>query len=67
MKKTISLILVLALWGSLTAFAWLKPPVADSAAERRPLEQFPALDGKSLLCQHNRVQLSFNIGDFCTL
>ena len=49
MKRTISLILVLALWGSLTAFAWLKPPAADSDAERRPLEQFPALSGESLL------------------
>ena len=49
MKKTISLILVLALWGSLTAFAWLKPPAASSDAERRPLEQFPELSGESLL------------------
>ena len=49
MKRTISLILVLVLWGSLTAFAWLKPPAADSDAERRPLEQFPALSGESLL------------------
>ena len=49
MKRTISLILVLALWGSLTAFAWLKPPAADSAAERRPLEQFPELTGETLL------------------
>ena len=49
MKRTISLILVLALWGSLAAFAWLKPPAADSAAERRPLEQFPELSGEKLL------------------
>ena len=49
MKKTISLILVLALWASLTAFAWCKPPAAASDAERRPLEQFPELSGESLL------------------
>ena len=49
MKKTLSLILVLALWGSLTAFAWCKPPAAASDAERRPLEQFPAVSGESLL------------------
>ena len=49
MKRTISLILVLALWGSLVAFAWCKPPVASSDAERRPLEQFPELSGETLL------------------
>ena len=49
MKRTISLILVAALWASLAAFAWLKPPAASSDAERRPLEQFPELSGESLL------------------
>ena len=49
MKKTISLILVLALWGSLVAAAWIKPPAAASDAERRPLEQFPELSGSELL------------------
>ena len=49
MKRTISLILVVALWASLTAFAWLKPPAASSDAERRPLEQFPEVSGESLL------------------
>ena len=48
MKKTISLILVLALWASLTAFAWLKPAAAFSDAERRPLEHFPNFGGESL-------------------
>ena len=48
MKKTISLILILALWASLTAYAWLKPASAISDAERRPLEQFPELNGQSL-------------------
>ena len=49
MKRTISLILVVTLWASLTAFAWLKPPAASSDAERRPLEQFPEVSGESLL------------------
>ena len=49
MKKTISLILVLALWASLAAFAWVKPAAEFSDAERRPLEQFPAVSGKELL------------------
>ena len=49
MKRTLSLILVLALWASLTAFAWCKPPAASSDAERRPLEQFPELSGETLL------------------
>ena len=48
MKKTISLILILALWASLTAYAWFKPASAISDAERRPLEQFPELNGQSL-------------------
>ena len=46
MKKPISLILVLALWGSLTAFAWLGPKTEFSDSERRPLEQFPAVSGE---------------------
>ena len=49
MKRTISLILVLALWGGLTAFAWLRPADASSDSERRPLEQFPELNGETLL------------------
>ena len=48
MKKTISLILVLAVWASLTAYAWFKPASAFSDAERRPLEQFPELNGENL-------------------
>ena len=49
MKKTISLILVLALWAGLTAFAWFKPASASSDAERRPLAQFPELNGEGLI------------------
>ena len=49
MKKTISLILVLALWVGLAGYAWCKPADASSDAERRPLEQFPAISGKDLL------------------
>jgi hypothetical protein len=49
MKRTISLILILALWGGLAAFAWLRPADASSDSERRPLAQFPELSGKTLI------------------
>ena len=49
MKRTISLILILAIWGGLAAFAWVKAPTAVSDSERRPLEQFPEVSGESLL------------------
>ena len=49
MKKTISLLLVVALWASVAAWAWFKPATAFSDAERRPLEQFPELGGESLV------------------
>ena len=49
MKKTISLILVLVLWAGLAASAWFGPAAEFSDAERRPLEQFPAVTGKDLL------------------
>ena len=49
MKRTISLILILAIWGGLAAFAWVKAPAEVSDAERRPLEQFPEVSGESLL------------------
>ena len=49
MKKTISLILILAIWAGLAAFAWVKAPAEVSDSERRPLEQFPAVSGESLL------------------
>ena len=47
--KKISVILVIALWAVLTAFAWLGPRQDLSEAERRPLAQMPELSGKTLL------------------
>ena len=49
MNKTSSLILILAIWAGLAAFAWVKAPAEVSDSERRPLEQFPAVSGESLL------------------
>ena len=49
MKRTISLILILAIWGGWAAFAWVKAPAEVSDAERRPLEQFPAVSGENLV------------------
>lgn len=49
MKRTISLVLILALWLGLAAFAWLRPADASSEAERRPLAQLPELSGETLL------------------
>lgn len=40
---------VLALWLALTLFAWFAPAKDASAAERRPLEQMPALNLENLL------------------
>ncbi len=49
MKKTISMILLLALWVSLVGYAWLKPADASSDSERRELEQFPELTVETIL------------------
>ena len=49
MKRTISLICVLALWLGLTAYAWVKPADATSDSERRNLAQFPELTAQTLL------------------
>ena len=49
LKKYLSLFLVLALWISLTAFAWLKPSEAFSDSERRHLAQFPELTVETIL------------------
>ena len=43
---TLALILV---WLCLTVFAWVSPAQQMSEAERRPLAQFPALSGETLL------------------
>ena len=50
MKKIriIGAALVAALWLGLSVFAWVKPADAVSNAERRPLEQFPALSLETL-------------------
>ena len=44
-----SVLAVIALWAALTAFAWLGSEKDVSAAERRPLAQFPELSASSLL------------------
>ena len=49
MQKKISLLILLAIWGSLTAFAWFGPKAEMSDAERRPLAQFPEVSGGNLL------------------
>lgn len=49
MKRKICLIIVLALWLGLTAFAWVKPADADSESERRELAQFPPLTVETLM------------------
>ncbi len=46
--KKISVILLLVLWASLTAFAWFGPAKASSDAERRPLTQLPELSLNTL-------------------
>ncbi|MBQ7229443.1 MAG: hypothetical protein IJX04_00880 [Oscillospiraceae bacterium] len=40
---------VVVLWLGLTLWAWFKPADAVSSAERRPLEQFPAVSVESIL------------------
>ena len=40
---------VAAVWLALCVWAWCKPADAVSAAERRPLEQFPTLNAQTLL------------------
>jgi len=52
MTKKIRMIgaaLLLATWAVITAFAWFSPAKAASDTERRPLEQFPTLNGQTLL------------------
>lgn len=40
---------LVAVWVALTAFAWFTPAKAESEAERRELEQMPALNADTLL------------------
>ena len=49
MIRTIGISLVVALWTTLTAFAWFGPAKEVSQSERRPLAQFPAVSTDSLL------------------
>lgn len=53
MKKNwiryVGVAVVIALWISLTAFAWLKPAADASESERRPLAQMPQLSSKMVL------------------
>ena len=44
-----SLLILLALWAGLTAFAWFGPKEEISQSERRPLAQFPVVSVKNLL------------------
>ena len=48
-KRYIGIVLVIALWASLTAFAWLRPADAASDSERRPLAQMPEFNQKTVL------------------
>jgi len=46
--RVIGLVCLLAIWATLTGFAWFGAPEASSEAERRPLEQFPELTAQTL-------------------
>ena len=46
--RAIGAAILVALWATLTAFAWFSPAKESSDAERRPLAQFPALNAASL-------------------
>jgi len=48
-KQNTGLLCVLAVWVSLTLFAWTKPSDPSSLSERRPLAQFPELSVKTVL------------------
>ena len=47
--RTVGVIVLLAVWAVLTAFAWCKPAGDISDSERRPLAQFPALSTETIL------------------
>lgn len=46
--RTVSGILVIALWAGLAAFAWFAPKKTVSQAERRPLQQMPQITWNDL-------------------
>ncbi len=46
--RAIGAVLVVALWLGLTAFAWFAPAEKYSAAEKRPLTQFPAISADTV-------------------
>lgn len=47
--RTLGVIVLLAAWAVLTAFAWCKPAGDISDSERRPLAQFPTLSTETIL------------------
>ena len=49
MKKAYQILPVVLVWAVLALALWVMPPKDISEAERRPLEQRPALSGKDLL------------------
>ena len=48
MHKKFTVIAVMILWAALTALAWFSPAKEMSDAERRPLAQFPQINGETL-------------------
>lgn len=47
--RALGALLLVILWGALTAFAWFAPAKESSDSERRLLAQFPAFTGKNIL------------------
>ena len=47
--RAIGAVILVTVWAALTAMAWFHPAQEMSEAERRPLAQFPQLNGESLL------------------
>ena len=47
--RAIGALVLVILWGTLTAFAWFSPAKDISEAERRPLKQFPVTNIETLL------------------
>ena len=47
--RAIGGVVLVAIWGIITLFAWFRPSDDFSTAERRPLEQAPSITGETLL------------------